>query len=240
MAVEDLNFVGIASEAPPHSSISRFGMRALAAPRQRIEDKRFQLALKRLFDIVVSVSAIIALLPLLVAITLIVRLTSAGPAIFTQVRWGKDCRKIRVYKFRSMYTDLGDSSGVAQTQQHDSRITPIGAILRKTNIDELPQLFNVLKGDMSLVGPRPHAIGMFAAGMTYEELVPAYHARHRVRPGMTGLAQMRGLRGPTVLASKSRARVAADLHYVENFSILLDMKIIYGTLRSEAFGGSGF
>ncbi len=113
-------------------------------------------------------------------------------------------------------------------------------MLRKTNLDELPQLINVLKGNMSLVGPRPHAIGMQAAGMLYEDLVPEYHKRHRVRPGITGLAQMRGLRGPTLLASKSRERVAADLYYVDNYSLMLDIRILYGTLRSEAFGGSGF
>ena len=119
-------------------------------------------------------------------------------------------------------------------------MTRVGHWLRRTSLDELPQLVNVLKGDMSLVGPRCHAIGMRAAGKLYEELVPDYHERHLVRPGITGLAQMRGLRGPTVLASKSRARIACDIHYVDNFSLLLDLKIIAGTIRSELFGGSGF
>lgn len=240
MSVDDLDFVGIASEGRSYARPSRFSSKRRQGNSKRVEEKTVQLALKRGLDILVSASAIIVLLPLLVAIAFLVRFTSSGPAIFTQQRWGKDCKKIRVYKFRSMYTDLCDHSGVAQTLEKDSRITPIGAILRKTNIDELPQLFNVLKGDMSLVGPRPHAIGMKAAGVLYEELAPAYHLRHRMRPGITGLAQMRGLRGPTILASKSRARVASDLHYVDNYSLLLDLKIVYGTLRSEVFGGSGF
>jgi lipopolysaccharide/colanic/teichoic acid biosynthesis glycosyltransferase len=139
-----------------------------------------------------------------------------------------------------MRTDMCDASGVAQTVQNDPRITRIGAILRRTNLDELPQLLNVLKGDMSLVGPRCHAIGMLAAGMVYEELVPEYHYRHLVRPGITGLAQMRGLRGPTDRAAKARARIASDLFYVENFSVFLDIRIIVGTFISEMRGGNGF
>lgn len=243
MAVNDLDFAR--HEAPPQVA----DVRPVAIIRQdrldrraskRIDEKPFQMALKRAIDIVVAASALIVLLPVLLLIAALVRMTSPGPALFSQLRWGKDCSKIRVYKFRSMYTDRGDQTGVAQTRVGDSRITPLGAVLRKTNLDELPQLINVLKGDMSLVGPRPHAIGMQAAGMLYEDLVPDYHKRHRVRPGITGLAQMRGLRGPTVLASKSRARAAADLHYVENYSLLLDIRIIYGTIRNEAFGGSGF
>ena len=198
------------------------------------------LCLKRAFDVSASLSALIVLMPLFVAIVLLVRLDSPGPALFRQTRWGQNCRKIRVYKFRSMRADRGDASGVAQTVRNDPRVTRVGAILRRTNLDELPQLLNVLKGDMSLVGPRCHAIGMQAAGMLYEELVPEYHHRHVMRPGMTGLAQMRGLRGPTDRAAKARARLASDLYYVENFSILLDAKIIVGTVISEMRGGNGF
>jgi lipopolysaccharide/colanic/teichoic acid biosynthesis glycosyltransferase len=196
--------------------------------------------LKRTIDIAASLSALIVLLPFFAAIALLIRTDSPGPVLFRQIRWGKNCTKIKVYKFRSMRTDLGDASGVAQTVQNDPRITRIGAILRRTNLDELPQLLNVLKGDMSLVGPRCHAIGMLAAGMVYEELVPEYHYRHLVRPGITGLAQMRGLRGPTDRSAKARARIASDLFYVENFSIFLDIRIIVGTFISEMRGGNGF
>jgi lipopolysaccharide/colanic/teichoic acid biosynthesis glycosyltransferase len=139
-----------------------------------------------------------------------------------------------------MRADAGDASGVAQTVENDPRLTRIGAFIRKTNIDELPQLLNVLRGDMSLVGPRCHAIGMLAAGVRYEELVPHYHDRHAVKPGLTGLAQMRGLRGPTDRPGKARARIASDLYYIENFSIRLDLWIMFGTVMSEIKGGKGF
>ena len=195
---------------------------------------------KRALDIIGAGTAILVLMPLFLAVALLIRMDSPGPILFTQTRWGKDCRKIKVFKFRSMRADLCDATGVKQTVKGDPRITRIGAILRRTNIDELPQLLNVLLGDMSLVGPRCHAIGMQAAGMLYEELVPQYHRRHMMRPGMTGLAQVRGLRGPTDKPGKSRARVACDLHYVDNFSFWLDLRIIFGTILTELRGGKGF
>lgn len=139
-----------------------------------------------------------------------------------------------------MYVDMCDESGVEQTTESDPRITRVGAFLRKSNLDELPQLFNIFVGDMSLIGPRCHAVGMFAAGMPYEELVEEYHVRHVMRPGLTGLAQARGLRGPTDRPSKARARIACDIYYVSNFSLLLDTKIFLSTVKHELFGGSGF
>ncbi|MBB2696923.1 UNVERIFIED_ORG: lipopolysaccharide/colanic/teichoic acid biosynthesis glycosyltransferase [Rhizobium esperanzae] len=198
------------------------------------------LLLKRLFDVYVSLIALIILSPLLIIIAVLIRLESRGSPMFSQTRWGKDGKKITVYKFRSMLSEACDPSGVIQTVKNDARVTVLGRILRKTNLDELPQLFNVLRGDMSLVGPRCHAIGMLAGGMLYEELVPAYHRRHSMRPGLTGLAQMRGLRGPTDRVAKARARINADLYYIENFSFWLDMKIIAGTIVSELRGGNGF
>lgn len=202
--------------------------------------KPVDFALKRTLDIVVSLSMLVFLAPVLLAIAALIMMESRGSPIFSQLRWGLNGRKIRIYKFRSMRQDLCDPSGVAQTVENDPRVTRLGAILRKTNVDELPQLLNVLKGDMSLVGPRCHAIGMLAGGMLYEELVPSYHKRHVMRPGLTGLAQMRGLRGPTDKASRARARINADLFYIENFSFALDVKILFGTLWSELNGGKGF
>ena len=193
-----------------------------------------------MLDILISGASLLILIPLFLLIAALIKIESRGPVLFTQQRWGMGGKKIKVYKFRSMRTDLGDPSGVQQTVRNDPRITPFGAFLRKSNFDELPQLLNVLKGDMSLVGPRCHAIGMKAAGVQYEELVPTYHERHKMRPGITGLAQMRGLRGPTVSPSKSRARIACDIHYVNNFSLLLDIKIALGTIRHEMFRGTGF
>jgi len=211
-----------------------------ASAIDRAQATGFQLTVKRLIDIVVSGTALVVLMPLFAFCALAIRLESRGPVLFKQARWGQGGRVIKVYKFRSMYAHLGDSSGVQQTVAGDKRITKLGAILRKSNIDELPQLINVLKGDMSLVGPRCHAVGMKAAGVLYEELVPAYHLRHMMRPGITGLAQMRGLRGPTDTVAKSRARIASDLHYVQNFSLALDVKVILGTIKNEVFNSSGF
>jgi lipopolysaccharide/colanic/teichoic acid biosynthesis glycosyltransferase len=201
---------------------------------------RLQLAAKRVIDIAASMSALLVLLPVFVVLAALIRLDSPGPVFFRQVRWGQGGKKIRVFKFRSMRTDLGDPSGVAQTVKNDPRITRIGATLRRTNLDELPQLINVLRGDMSLIGPRCHAVNMLAAGRLYEDLVPEYHRRHTMRPGITGLAQMRGLRGPTDRADKARARIACDIHYVDRFNLWLDMKILVGTVISEINGGTGF
>jgi lipopolysaccharide/colanic/teichoic acid biosynthesis glycosyltransferase len=199
-----------------------------------------QLSIKRFVDIVVSFSAICFLMPVFLVVSLAIKIESPGEVIFTQARWGQHMRKIKVYKFRSMNKLSGDYSGVAQTVENDPRVTRIGRFIRRTNIDELPQLFNVLKGDMSLVGPRCHPIGMLAAGVPYEVLVPYYHERHNAKPGITGLAQCRGLRGPTVRRSKARARIAYDVYYVRNFSLWMDVKIIFWTFVSEIKGGSGF
>jgi lipopolysaccharide/colanic/teichoic acid biosynthesis glycosyltransferase len=197
-------------------------------------------AAKRCFDMAIAAAALVVLAPFFAAVAILIKLDSKGDVLFRQQRWGKGNSIITVFKFRSMAEDLGDVTGIAQTVRDDPRVTRMGRILRKTNIDELPQLINVLLGDMSLVGPRCHAVGMKAAGVLYEDLVPAYHARHRVRPGLTGLAQVRGFRGPTDTAFKARARIKSDLYYIENFSLFLDMQIMLRTVRNELSGGTGF
>ena len=195
---------------------------------------------KRIIDFFGAIFLISILLPIFILIAFFIKLESRGPVLFWQKRYGMGGKFIFVAKFRSMFTDRCDASGVSQTVKGDSRITKVGAVLRRTNLDELPQLWNVLIGEMSLVGPRCHPVGMLAAGMLYEHLVPQYHIRHVVRPGITGLAQVRGLRGPTVLASKARQRIASDMFYVANFSIWLDFKILYLTVKNEIFKSSGF
>lgn len=198
-----------------------------------------QLAIKRVFDIFVSMLAVIALMPLFVVVALCIVRTSKGPVLFSQQREGLNGQSFRAFKFRSMRTEDGDPTGVAQTMKNDPRITAIGRFIRKTSIDELPQLINVLLGDMSLVGPRPHVAGMRAAGVSYRVLVPYYDDRLVMRPGITGWAQANGYRGMTVDAASSIARVDHDIAYVQNFSLWLDLKIMAKTVAAEFVTGSG-
>jgi putative colanic acid biosynthesis UDP-glucose lipid carrier transferase len=155
-----------------------------------------------------------------------VKAGSPGPVLFRQRRYGLDGREIVVYKFRSMST-LEDGGVVTQATRGDPRVTPLGAVLRKYSLDELPQFINVLQGRMSVVGPRPHAV---AHNEMYRKLIRSYMVRHKVRPGITGLAQVNGLRGETDTLEKMRARVEYDLAYLRNWSPLLDLKIVLMTV----------
>jgi lipopolysaccharide/colanic/teichoic acid biosynthesis glycosyltransferase len=198
-----------------------------------------QLVAKRAFDIAFSVLALAFLLPLLVFVAIAVRMESAGPAFFRQKREGVGGSTFYAYKFRSMRTEVEDASGVAQTVRGDQRVTRLGAFLRKTSIDELPQLYNVLRGEMSIVGPRPHVPNMLAGNGTYRELVPYYDSRLVIRPGITGWAQANGLRGDASDPAVARARIDHDLAYIQNYSFWLDLKIVWLTVRYEFLGGSG-
>jgi polysaccharide biosynthesis protein PslA len=195
---------------------------------------------KRLFDVTLASAALLFLAPLLIVIALIIKVTSPGPVLFFQYRYGFRNRYFKIYKFRSMRANAGDASGVKQTVQGDSRVTAIGRILRRTSLDEIPQLINVIRGDMSLVGPRPHVPGMLAAKLPYEDLVPYYFQRHSARPGITGLAQVSGCRGSTIEAGRAISRIDYDLDYIEKWSLLMDIKIIWLTVRREFLSGSGF
>jgi len=169
--------------------------------------------------------------PILAAIALAIRLDSKGPILFAQDRFGFNNNVIRVYKFRTMRVEQSDYSGTRRTVPNDDRVTRVGRILRKLSLDELPQLLNVLLGDMSLVGPRPHVMAMKAGDRLYHEAVGDYFLRHRVRPGMTGWAQVHGLRGEIDTPEKARQRVTYDLWYIDNWSIWLDLKILFMTVR---------
>ena len=181
---------------------------------------------KRLTDVGLSIVILLMLTPLLAAVAISVKLSSRGPVIFKQRRYGLDGRQIAVYKFRTMRV-TEDGSQIRQASRSDARITRIGAILRRTSLDELPQLINVLQGRMSLVGPRPHAV---AHNEEYRKLIKGYMVRHKVLPGITGLAQVNGFRGETKQLEEMEARVSFDLDYLRHWSLLLDIKIILLTV----------
>ena len=182
--------------------------------------------IKRLSDIVFTILILILILPLLLLIAGAVKLTSPGPVIFRQRRYGLDGKEIIVYKFRTM-TVCEDGPQIAQARKGDQRITPLGAILRKTSMDELPQFFNVLQGRMSIVGPRPHAI---AHNEQYRKLIKGYMLRHKVKPGITGWAQVNGYRGETDTLDKMKKRIEYDLDYLRHWSVRLDITIILKTI----------
>jgi exopolysaccharide biosynthesis polyprenyl glycosylphosphotransferase len=163
-------------------------------------------------------------------IALLIRLETPGPVLFRQVRIGLDGTAFRMWKFRTMHLSATEETGLNQARRGDPRVTRVGAWLRRLSIDELPQFLNVLVGEMSLVGPRPHAPGTCAGGRPFEQVTWRYAARHRVRPGMTGLAQVRGWRGETETEDKLLHRVESDLEYIENWSFWLDFAILARTL----------
>lgn len=202
--------------------------------------RSLQLLLKRtLLDIPLSLAALIVLLPFLIGIGIAIRLTSSGPALFAQSRVGRDGRTFLMLKFRTMRAEDCDASGLAQVTPDDERVTPIGRFLRTTSIDELPQLWNILIGDMAIIGPRPMVEGMKAAGVDYREAVPYYDFRHLVKPGLSGWAQTNGLRGPTTDMAVARQRIDHDCAYVQNVSLMLDIRIIGRTIVREFVTGSG-
>jgi Undecaprenyl-phosphate glucose phosphotransferase len=182
--------------------------------------------IKRVSDIVMSLLILTATLPLLLLIALAVKLTSPGPVVFRQRRYGLDGSEITVYKFRTMKV-LEDGDTIMQAGKNDARVTPVGAFLRRTSLDEMPQFINVLQGRMSIVGPRPHAV---AHNETYRKLIKGYMQRHKVKPGITGWAQVNGLRGETETLDKMKARVEYDLDYLRNWSLRLDLFIIAKTV----------
>ncbi|WEX78567.1 undecaprenyl-phosphate glucose phosphotransferase [Sinorhizobium numidicum] len=184
---------------------------------------------KRCFDIFFSIVALVLLWPVMLAAAVAVKVTSPGPIIFKQHRHGFNNETIEVYKFRSMYTHMSDPTARNAVTKGDPRVTPVGRFLRKSSIDELPQIFNVLKGELSLVGPRPHAVLAQTQDRSYSDVVEGYFARHRVKPGVTGWAQINGWRGEIDNDEKIRFRTAFDLFYIENWSLLLDLKILFLT-----------
>ncbi len=187
----------------------------------------WSVALKIIEDRALASIALVLLSPLLALIALAVKLDSRGPVLFKQIRYGFNNEEIDVYKFRSMYTEKTDADGIKQVTRGDPRVTRVGRFIRKTSLDELPQLFNVaFKGNLALVGPRPHAMQARAEDRLYNEVVDGYFARHKVKPGITGWAQINGWRGETDTEEKIEQRVAHDLFYIENWSMMFDLRIL--------------
>jgi lipopolysaccharide/colanic/teichoic acid biosynthesis glycosyltransferase len=187
---------------------------------------------KRLADIAIALVLLIVFSPAALVAILAIRIDSPGPILFRQRRIGFANIGFEMLKFRTMRHHAPYRGRLKQTTRHDSRVTHVGAILRRSSLDEFPQLFNVLRGDMSIVGPRPHAPGSYAGDKPFELVTPHYTARHRVRPGMTGLAQVRGWRGETQTEDKLLRRVEADLEYIDTWSLWLDAVILARTAVS--------
>ncbi len=190
----------------------------------------WDIVMKWLFDKMIGGLILLCALPVMAAIAVLIKLDSRGPVLFKQKRYGFNNDLIEVYKFRSMYVDQADANASKLVTKDDPRVTRVGRFIRKASLDELPQLFNVvLKGNLSLVGPRPHALNAKAEERLYDEAVDGYFARHRVKPGITGWAQINGWRGETDTHEKIQQRVEHDLYYIENWSVLLDLYILART-----------
>ena len=198
----------------PYLTVQRKPLAGWGGVVKRVEDKILASALIAMFS------------PLMLAIAVLIKMESKGPVIFKQQRYGFNNRVFEVYKFRSMYTDMSDIRGGAQATKDDPRVTRVGRFIRRTSLDELPQLFNVFEGTMSLVGPRPHAV---AHNEEFAQIIAGYFSRHRVKPGITGWAQVNGLRGETDTPEKMAARVRFDVYYIENWSVLFDLTILART-----------
>jgi putative colanic acid biosynthesis UDP-glucose lipid carrier transferase len=221
------NFVGSAN-------VHRFAYDVLASGNAATLSPAATSFGKRFFDVAASAILLLFLLPMLLIVALLVKAESPGPILFKQRRTGLGGKTFMIYKFRTMNC-CEDGPQITQATAGDHRVTRVGRLLRKTSIDELPQLFNILAGDMSLVGPRPHAL---AHDNFYGSEIPGYHRRFAVRPGITGLAQVRGLRGETQTVGCMAARVGSDLDYVNNWSLLTDVGILAKSAL-VVFKGSG-
>ena len=209
----------------PHRQVTHVG----GVPMLNVFEKPlagWNYIVKSMEDRVLAATILVLILPLLVLLCALIKLDSRGPVLFRQKRYGFNNEVIEVFKFRSMYVDRCEDEAVPQATRHDPRVTRIGRILRRTSLDELPQFLNVLKGTMSIVGPRPHAV---AHNEQYSRLIDEYLARHRVKPGITGWAQVNGLRGETETLEKMEQRVRYDLYYIENWSLLFDFTILSRT-----------
>lgn len=218
------------SEIEPGVGYAASGQGAASKSGDAAATRRLSWKIKSVMDRLGALLLLIAISPLFAVIALAVRLDSAGPVFFRQPRFGAGRSVVVVTKFRTMRREGTDIGGRRQATRDDDRVTRIGRFLRRTCLDELPQLWDVLRGRMSLVGPRPHPLNLEVDGKPIEALIPNYHQRHTVRPGITGLAQIRGNRGPVADLAMGRERVRYDVEYIEGHSLWLDIRILFKTL----------
>jgi Undecaprenyl-phosphate glucose phosphotransferase len=235
--------VGLVPEPAPFRFPQRTVGSAAGLPRMQVCERPFSdwaCLVKRLEDMILTPILLLAAAPVMAAVALAVKLESPGPVLFSQRRYGLGNRVITVHKFRTMHAHLSDPDGARQTICGDHRLTRVGALLRRFSLDELPQLFNVMTGDMSLVGPRPHALSTRADGQLFEDAVATYMARHRVKPGITGWAQVNGWRGETDTREKIASRVEHDLYYIGNWSLAFDLLILLRTASIVSKGHNAY
>jgi Undecaprenyl-phosphate glucose phosphotransferase len=199
-----------------------------------------QVAVKRAQDLFLSCLVMLLATPAFVVIALAIKLDSSGPVLFGQLREGYHNRVFKIWKFRTMYHQARDERAVQQTSRHDRRVTRVGWFLRRLSLDELPQLINVIRGEMSVVGPRPHALGMTSVGLPMTQVLEEYAARHRLKPGITGWAQINGCRGEIDSQEKLRRRVSLDCYYIDHWSLSLDLWIILRTLALLLFDSDAY
>lgn len=210
-------------------SIIQYGGIISSEHKGRAKTAAISLTGKNVVDFLLSVGILIFSFPLFCILSLAIAFTSKGPIIFRQSRIGLNGTCFDIYKFRTMYIEQEDKLAHKQTERYDPRVTSVGRILRKTSLDELPQIFNVIRGEMSLVGPRPHALGMTVEDSPAEDSVPFYSGRYRMKPGITGLAQVNGSRGAVHKKQEMVERIQYDNYYIENWTLMLDLKILIKT-----------
>jgi Undecaprenyl-phosphate glucose phosphotransferase len=235
--------VSLVPEPAPFGSPQRTIGWAAGLPIVQVCDRPFSdwaRVVKRLEDMMLTPFLLLAAAPVMLAVAVAIKLDSPGPVLFSQRRYGRGNRVITVHKFRTMHAHLSDPDGARQTVYGDRRLTRVGALLRRLSLDELPQLFNVMTGDMSLVGPRPHALSTTADGQLFEDAVATYMARHRIKPGITGWAQVNGWRGETDTREKIASRVEHDLYYISNWSLAFDLLILLRTAGIVARGHNAY
>jgi exopolysaccharide biosynthesis polyprenyl glycosylphosphotransferase len=212
----------------PLVTVARLPLRGWAAVAKGIEDR------------LIAAAILVLIAPLLAVIAVLIKLDSPGPVLFSQNRYGWNNEPIRILKFRTLHHHANDKAAGTLVTRNDSRVTRLGGLLRRTSLDELPQFINVLRGEMSIVGPRPHAAAAKAGGLLYDEAVEYYHARHRVKPGITGWAQVNGWRGETRTVEQIKARVDHDLYYIDHWSLAFDLRIIVKTVLCGFVGRQAY